>query len=85
MALRNSDHVSRTQSDNCGAELNPLAFRISEVCRTTGLGRTSIYAAIKSGDLIARKWKRRTIVLADDLAAFLRNLPSRQSPQEPNR
>jgi hypothetical protein len=42
----------------------------------TGLGRTSVYAAIKSGELVARKWNRRTIVLAEDLAAFLAKLPT---------
>jgi hypothetical protein len=51
------------------------AHSIPEVCRLTGLGRTSIYAAIKSGELIARHWRRRTIVLAADLQAFLNNLP----------
>jgi Helix-turn-helix domain len=52
------------------------AYRIPEVCELTALGRTSVYAAIKSGDLVARKWNRCTIVLAEDLAAFLRNLPT---------
>lgn len=51
------------------------AYRIADVCKVTGLGRTSIYAAIKSGDLVARKWNRCTIVLGDDLATFLTNLP----------
>jgi hypothetical protein len=51
------------------------AYRIAEVCRLTGLGRTSIYAAIQSGDLVARKGGRCTIVLGDDLASFLKNLP----------
>jgi hypothetical protein len=40
------------------------------------LGRTSVYEAIKSGALVARKWRRCTVVLAEDLAAFLRNLPT---------
>jgi hypothetical protein len=57
-------------------ELPPLrGYRIPEVCNLTGLGRTSIYAAIKSGALIARRWNRCTIVLAADLQAFLNNLP----------
>ena len=51
------------------------AFRIPEVCQRSGLGRTSIFAAIRSGHLVARKWGRRTIVLQEDLANFLRNLP----------
>jgi hypothetical protein len=55
--------------------LLPLAYRIPEVCRRTGLGRTSVYEAIKSGTLIARRWRRCTIVLAEDLAEFLNNLP----------
>jgi excisionase family DNA binding protein len=53
----------------------PRAYRIPDVCKLTGLGRTSIYAAIKSGELIARRWRRRTLVLATDLQAFLNNLP----------
>jgi Helix-turn-helix domain len=51
------------------------AYRIPDVCKATGLGRTSVYAAIKSGELVARKWNRCTIVLGDDLATFLNNLP----------
>ena len=59
-------------------EQGPRAFRICEVCQRTGLGRTSIYAAIKTGALVARKHGRRTVVLGDDLSAFLRGLPTAQ-------
>jgi hypothetical protein len=55
---------------------SPRAFRIPEVCQRSGLGRTSVYGAIKSGALIARRYGRCTIVLAEDPAAFLRNLPT---------
>jgi Helix-turn-helix domain len=54
---------------------SPRAYRIPQVCAMTGLGRTSIYAAIKSGALIARRYGRCTIVRAEDLAEFLNNLP----------
>jgi hypothetical protein len=54
----------------------PCAYRIGDLCLLTGLGRTTIYAAIKSGALIARRYRRCTVVLAEDLAAFLRNLPT---------
>jgi hypothetical protein len=57
------------------SELHLLAYRIPQVCKLCGLGRTSIYAAIKSGELIARRYRRCTVVLAEDLAAFLRGLP----------
>jgi excisionase family DNA binding protein len=53
----------------------PLAYTIAEACEVSGVGRTTIYKAIKTGKLIARKSGRRTIILADDLAAWLRSLP----------
>jgi excisionase family DNA binding protein len=52
------------------------AFSIREVCRITGLGRSTIFASIKSGALLARKCGRRTIILSADLDVFLRNLSS---------
>jgi len=54
----------------------PLAHTITAACRLTGLGRTTIYAALKSGALSARKCGRRTLILAADLETFLDNLPS---------
>ena len=71
-ALREQSNIEQQQRSL--AEL-PRAYRIPNVCNLTGLGRTSIYAAIKSGELIARRWRRRTVVLAADLQAFLNNLP----------
>jgi hypothetical protein len=70
--------VEGAARDVCETASEPLsvqAYRIADVCKVTGLGRTSVYAAIKSGDLVARKWNRCTIVLSDDLARFLTNLP----------
>jgi excisionase family DNA binding protein len=54
------------------------AFRVNEVCALTKLGRTTIYEAIKRGDLIVRKRGRSTIILAADLERFLSALPSQQ-------
>jgi excisionase family DNA binding protein len=51
------------------------AHSIPEVCAYTGLGRDSVYAAIRTGKLIARKYGRRTVVLDDDMRAFLEALP----------
>jgi excisionase family DNA binding protein len=58
----------------------PRAFSIRDVCARTGLGRTTVYAAIKSGALKARKCGRRTVVVEDDLSAFLNNLPNAVPP-----
>jgi excisionase family DNA binding protein len=53
-----------------------IAYTITATCRATGLGRTTIYAAIKSGTLSARKCGRRTLILAADLEEFLGRLPT---------
>ncbi|MDP1602875.1 MAG: helix-turn-helix domain-containing protein [Legionella sp.] len=48
---------------------------ISEACTMAGIGRTKIYQAIASGELVARKYGKRTIILRQDLQAFLAALP----------
>jgi excisionase family DNA binding protein len=54
---------------------NPVAFTIAEVCDRACIGRTSLYAAIASGDLVARKRGRRTLILAEDLCRWLNATP----------
>lgn len=51
------------------------ALSISDACEMSGVGRTTIYAAIAEGRLKARKLGRRTLILRDDLTHFLVALP----------
>ena len=62
----------------------PLSERLSvspeEASALTGIGLTSIREAISSGDLKAKKHGRRTIILPDDLRAWLNMLPDAGKP-----
>ena len=62
--------------------MQPRAYRIPQVCAITGIGRSSIYRSIKTGQLKVRKLGRSTIVLCADLDAFLTRLPD-NSPDTP--
>jgi len=53
-----------------------LSLSIEEVRAATGIGRTKLYEAIGKGNLKARKFGKRTIILKDDLDDFLANLES---------
>jgi len=57
----------------------PLAVTITEAVRVSGVSRTSIYEALKRGDLTARKAGRRTLIAFSDLEAYLVSLPTYQS------
>lgn len=59
-----------------GAPASKVAHSIDGACEAADVGRTSIYEAIRSGDLIARKLGRRTVILDDDLRAWLASLPA---------
>ncbi len=52
---------------------------LPEAIRFSGLSRTSIYEALKRGDLKARKAGRRTLISFADLEAYLASLPAYQA------
>jgi excisionase family DNA binding protein len=54
----------------------PIAVTIPDAVKATGISRTSIYEALKRGDLTARKAGRRTLISFADLEAYLASLPA---------
>lgn len=59
-------------------ELQVQGLTIVDAAFVSGIGRTKLYEAIGNGQLIARKYGNRTIVLRDDLLRFLAALPEVQ-------
>jgi excisionase family DNA binding protein len=51
------------------------AYSVNSAAEVIGAGRDGVYAAIRSGQLRARKFGRRTLILDEDLTDFLRKLP----------
>jgi excisionase family DNA binding protein len=54
---------------------NRKAYSVTEVCLLASISRTAFYAAVKTKKLTARKLGTRTVVLQEDLTAWLEALP----------
>jgi hypothetical protein len=50
------------------------AYSVRETLEMLSIGRTSLYAAVKRGELKPIKFRRKTLLLAADLAKFLTRL-----------
>ncbi|MFN8721386.1 MAG: helix-turn-helix domain-containing protein [Rhodospirillales bacterium] len=53
----------------------PIAVTIAEASALSGLSRSTLYNLIAEGHLNPRKYGARTLILCDELDAFLRGLP----------
>ena len=68
----------RSDRDTSADSIDPRAFgfakaayAVSETLDLLSIGRTSLYAAVKRGDLKRVKFGKKTLSYAADLAAFL--------------
>ena len=55
--------------------LERMAFSAHELADAAGVSVSAIYDSIRAGELVSRKWGRRTVILRADAEAFLNGLP----------
>ena len=72
---------TRCDKDACADPIDPRAFGLAKAAYAVGetldllsIGRTSLYAAVKRGDLKCVKFGKKTLFYAADLASFLTKL-----------
>ena len=58
------------------AAVEKLALTVTEAAFAAGIGRSRLYEAISGGQLTARKFGARTVILRSDLDSFLDALPA---------
>lgn len=68
--------TTQTETADCHFPDGKLACSIQKFANLTDLGRSTIYEAIKNGDLVARKMGKRTVITAPDGMRWLNNLPT---------
>ncbi len=59
--------------------METIILTINEACQKSRTGRTALYAAIKSGELTARKRGSRTLIFTKDLEQWVDSFPKMQS------
>jgi excisionase family DNA binding protein len=68
--------LSSTAAYGAPPQHAPMAFTIPEACKISKVGRSKLYIAIQTGALRARKLGKKTLILPDDLRAWLESLPA---------
>jgi hypothetical protein len=58
----------------------PIAYPIEDVPAVAGVSRTRVFQAARRRELIVRKAGRASVVMHDDLVAWIKSLPISRKP-----
>jgi len=61
--------------------MDRIAYTLPEAARIAGVSRTRMFEAVRKQELTVRKAGRASIVIHDDLVAWIQSLPARGKPQ----
>ena len=64
-----------SKSQRISSPIERVAYSPPDAGKAAGVGKDSIYTAIKRRDLVARKHGKRTLILRSDLLVWLASLP----------
>ena len=56
--------------------MSKISMTIDDAVTYCGIGRTKLYALVKEGKLSPKKAGRRTLILTEELEAYIRSLPA---------
>lgn len=56
--------------------MKKIAVNVSEAVEITGIGRTNLYHLFKTGALKPRKLGKRTLIIVEELEAYIKTLPA---------
>ena len=63
--------MSRSASDENAHHIEPLAVRVPEACRISGIGQSKLYELIKAQDIAIIKVGTITLIPMESLKAYL--------------
>ena len=65
------------KTPDAGSRIPRLSLTPDEAAESTGFARTRIFQAIRDQELTARKSGKATVIETDELARWVRSLPTR--------
>lgn len=68
--------MNATSATAAPVHIQPIAVRVPDACRMTGIGRSKLYELIESGDIAIVKVGRMTLIPVANLEEFIAKLAS---------